>query len=150
MFNPTCAVSLTSVRLSVAAVVAGIVLASIAAASADEAEVKVYTIRSIPVTAPTAATIVHLDDARAAEEVFSAGLPDDPTRAITEAHQRMLDGGVGFQRELAAAYAASAEAWSLGITTLPAVVVNRRYVIYGEADVARALARIDAFRKAQQ
>ena len=40
-------------------------------------------------------------------------------------------------------------AWSLGIAKIPAVVVDRRYVVYGEANVARALARIEEYRRAQ-
>jgi integrating conjugative element protein (TIGR03757 family) len=42
-----------------------------------------------------------------------------------------------------------ADAWSLGITTIPAVVVDQRYVVYGEPDVARAVARIEQHRRAQ-
>jgi len=38
-------------------------------------------------------------------------------------------------------------AW--GIAAIPAVVVDRRYVVYGEPDVARAVARIDAHRSAR-
>jgi integrating conjugative element protein (TIGR03757 family) len=36
-------------------------------------------------------------------------------------------------------------AWRLGVTKIPAVV-DGRYVIYGEPDVAKATARIAAFR----
>lgn len=121
----------------------------IATASADEAEVRIYTIRSIPISAPPEATIVHLDDAGAIEEELSAGLSHDPALAITTARQRLADGGARLQRDLAAAYEGIAEAWSLGITTLPAVVVDRRYIIYGEADVARAIAQIETFRRTQ-
>jgi len=32
---------------------------------------------------------------------------------------------------------------------IPAVVVDRRYVVYGEPDVPRAVARIDAYRSTQ-
>lgn len=121
----------------------------IATASADEAEVRIYTIRSIPISAPPEATIVHLDDAGAIEEELSAGLSHDPARAVTTARQRLTDGGAELQRDLVAAYEDIAEAWSLGITTLPAVVVDRRYVIYGEADISRAIARIETFRRTQ-
>ena len=41
------------------------------------------------------------------------------------------------------------DAWSLGVTKIPAVVVDRRYVVYGETDVSRALARIEEYRRAQ-
>jgi integrating conjugative element protein (TIGR03757 family) len=38
------------------------------------------------------------------------------------------------------------DAFSLGVTKVPAVVVDRRYVVYGEHDVAAALALIAAYR----
>ena len=41
------------------------------------------------------------------------------------------------------------DAWSLGITSIPAVVVDQRYVVYGEPDVARAVARIEQRRRTQ-
>jgi len=47
------------------------------------------------------------------------------------------------------AYQGVADAWGLGIVKIPAVVVDRRYVVYGEPDVARAVARIDAYRSAR-
>ena len=50
---------------------------------------------------------------------------------------------------LASAYQGVTDAWSLGITSLPAVVVDQRYVVYGEPDVARALARIEQHRRPQ-
>jgi len=53
------------------------------------------------------------------------------------------------QRRIATAYQGVADAWSLGITTIPAVVVDQRYVVYGEPDVARAIARIEQHRRAE-
>ena len=41
------------------------------------------------------------------------------------------------------------QAWGLGITKVPAVVVDRRYVVYGEPDVAHAAARIETYRRTQ-
>ena len=89
------------------------------------------------------------DFERAIEKRISADLPSDPARAQAIALLRLRDGGGTLDRELGDAYEEIAQAWSLGITTLPAVVVERRYVVYGDADVSRALARIEAFRSAQ-
>ena len=47
------------------------------------------------------------------------------------------------------AYQGVADAWGLGIAKIPAVVVDRRYVVYGEPDVPRAVARINAYRSTQ-
>ncbi|MBI0473663.1 DUF1525 domain-containing protein, partial [Pectobacterium parmentieri] len=41
------------------------------------------------------------------------------------------------------------DAWSLGITTLPAVIVDQRYVVYGEPDIARAVELINTHRRTQ-
>jgi integrating conjugative element protein (TIGR03757 family) len=42
-----------------------------------------------------------------------------------------------------------ADAWGLGVAKVPAVVVDRRYVVYGQPDAARALARIEQYRRTQ-
>ena len=63
--------------------------------------------------------------------------------------QRLRDGGQALQRRIGNAYQSVADAWGLGIAKVPSVVVDRRYVVYGEPDVARALARIEAHRKTQ-
>ena len=41
-----------------------------------------------------------------------------------------------------------ADAWSLGVTTIPAVIVDRHYVVYGDPDAAHAVTRIQAYREA--
>lgn len=58
-------------------------------------------------------------------------------------------GGSALQRSLASAYQGVADAWGLGVAKVPAVVVDRRYVIYGEPDVALALSRIARYRREQ-
>lgn len=110
----------------------------------------VYTIRSSAVKAPADVAVVKLDTAEAIEAELSANLSIDPGAAVSTARQRLQDGGAKLQRDLAAAYEAIADAWSLGITTLPAVVVDRRYVVYGEPDVAKAVARIEAYRRERE
>ncbi|MCL6641681.1 MAG: TIGR03757 family integrating conjugative element protein [Candidatus Rokubacteria bacterium] len=50
---------------------------------------------------------------------------------------------------IGSAYQGVADAWGLGLAKVPAVVVDRRYVVYGEPDVARAVARIESHRRAQ-
>lgn len=131
------------------AFLAATLAAASAASDVGASEIKVYTVTSIPVTTPFEATIVHLDAAEMIEAGLSAGLPHIPANAADPARQRLQDGGAKLQRDLAAAYEDIAEAWSVGITTLPAVVVDGRYVVYGESDVAKAVAKIQAFRKAQ-
>jgi integrating conjugative element protein (TIGR03757 family) len=135
---------------SFAVAILGPLLGAIAMDAASAAEVKVFTARAIPISAPADATVVYLDDAGAIEERLSANLPANQDRAETIARQRLQAGGQALQRELATAWQGIADAWSLGITTLPAVVVDRRYIVYGEPDVAKAVARIEAYRRERE
>ncbi|MBV6791647.1 TIGR03757 family integrating conjugative element protein [Xanthomonas euvesicatoria] len=116
---------------------------------ATAADLIVVTNSRYPVTAPADARVIELDRAARLEADLAANLPVDPSRAAAMMQQRLRDGGERLQHELAAAYQGVADAWSLGVTTLPAVVVDRRYVVYGETDVTKAVARIEAYRRAQ-
>ena len=58
-------------------------------------------------------------------------------------------GGTDPQRRIGTVYQGVTDAWSLGVTTIPAVVVDQRFVVYGEPDVARAVARIEQHRRTQ-
>jgi len=54
--------------------------------------------------------------------------------------------GKHLQNELAQAQQGVIDAWSLRVEKLPAVVVDRRYVVYGEPDAAKAVALIERAR----
>jgi len=95
------------------------------------------------------ARVIELDLPERIESELSAGLPNDPRRAVALVQQRLRDGGQALQRRLASAYQGVTEAWGLGLAKVPAVVVDRRYVVYGESDVAHAVARIQAYRSTQ-
>lgn len=114
------------------------------------AEVTVFTDRSVTLKSVNNAAVVRLDIAQKIEANLAANLPTDPSRAQVIVQERLQQGGTRLQRDLASAYQGVAEAWSLGVSTVPAVVVDRRYVIYGEPDVARAVVRIEAYRRMQQ
>ena len=58
--------------------------------------------------------------------------------------------GKRLQSDLAKAQQDITDAWSLGIEKIPAVVVDRRYVVYGEPDVAKALELINRARSQPQ
>jgi integrating conjugative element protein (TIGR03757 family) len=116
-------------------------------AVAMAADVLVVTDRSHPVQSVAGARLVELDMPARIEAELAADLPADPARAAAIVQQRLRDGGPELQRRIARAYQDVTDAWGLGIAALPAVVVDRRYVVYGDADVARAVARIDTFRR---
>lgn len=113
------------------------------------ADLIVITDSRHPVREPAGARVIELDRAARLEANLTANLPADPSRATALVQQRLHDGGEALQRELAAAYQGVADGWSLGVTTLPAVVLDRRYVVYGEPDVGKAVARIEAHRRTQ-
>lgn len=117
--------------------------------AATTADVLVVTDSRHPVQAPAGARVIELDQAGRIEAELSAGLPADSARAADIVQQRLREGGQDLQRRIARAYQDVADAWGLGLTKLPAVVVDRRYVVYGDADVARAVARIETHRRAK-
>jgi len=124
-------------------------LCVLATANAVAADVWVFTDRHHPTEASADVRVVELDAPARIQSELAANLPADPARAATIVQQRLKDGGADLQRRLANAYQGVADAWSLGITKIPAVVVDQRYVVYGERDVTRALARIEEYRRTQ-
>ena len=113
------------------------------------ADVVVVTDSHHPVKTMGGERLIELDEAPRLEADLSAQLPADPEQAAAIVKRRINDGGAGLQRRIASAYQGVTDAWSLGITSIPAVVVDQRYVVYGEPDVARAVARIEQHRRNQ-
>lgn len=123
-------------------------LAALLATSALYAETWVVTDQAHPVSG-TADRLILLDAPSRIEAELASGLPADPARAERIARDRLSQGGADLQRRIASAYQGVTDAWSLGITSIPAIVVDQRYVVYGEPDLARAVARIEQHRRAQ-
>lgn len=93
------------------------------------------------------ARVVLLDAPERLEQQLSEGLPADPRQAVAIMQQRMRSASAQqLERELARAHQDVADAWSLGVAKLPAVVVDRQYVVYGQPDVAAAVASIERYR----
>lgn len=117
--------------------------------AASAADVLVVTDSRHTVRPFVGARVIELDLPARIEADLATGLPSDPSQAAALVEQRLRDGGEELQRRVGRAYQGASEAWSLGIAKLPAVVIDRHYVVYGEPDVARAVARIKAYRSAQ-
>ncbi|MBX5568896.1 TIGR03757 family integrating conjugative element protein [Pseudomonas aeruginosa] len=117
--------------------------------TAAAADVLVVTDGRHPVKAPAGVRVIELDQATRIELELAAHLPADPQQAAALVRQRLHDGGEALQRRIGQAYQGVADAWGLGIAKIPAVVVDRSYVVYGEPDVPRAVVRIDAYRSAR-
>ncbi|MER2551828.1 MAG: TIGR03757 family integrating conjugative element protein [Thauera sp.] len=134
-----------SIRLPL---LASLAAATILDAGIAAAETWVITDQSHP-TVGDADRHVLLDGATQLEAELAAGLPPDADKAAAMVQQRLTQGGTDLQRRNAAVYQGVTDAWSLGIIKVPAVVVDRRYVVYGEANVARAVARVEQHRREQ-
>ena len=140
--------SIPRLRATRMACAGGLVLA-LCGQVASAADVLVVTDSRNPVQSTAGVRVIELDLPERIEAELAAGLPNDASRAATLVQQRLRDGGPALQRRIGSAYQGVADAWGLGIAKVPAVVVDRRYVIYGEPDVARAVARIEAHRRMQ-
>lgn len=113
------------------------------------ADVVIITDSRHPVRTMGGERLIELDETPRIEAELSANLPADPERAAAIVRQRLKQGGTDLQRRIGTAYQGVTDAWSLGVTTIPAVVVDQRFVVYGEPDVARAVARIEQHRRTQ-
>lgn len=113
------------------------------------ADVLVVTDSRHPVKTMGGERLIELDEAHRIEAELSAQLPADSEQATAIVKRRLSSGGADLQRRIASAYQGVTDAWSLGITSIPAVVVDQRYVVYGEPDVARAVARVEQHRRTQ-
>jgi integrating conjugative element protein (TIGR03757 family) len=110
----------------------------------------VVTDRTHPVNVAPDIRVVELDGpVRIIKSELSRHLPSDPVQAAAIARARMEAGGAALQRRLRLAYQGVLEAWSLGVTQIPAVIVDRRYVVYGEPDVNHAISLIEQYRSKQ-
>jgi integrating conjugative element protein (TIGR03757 family) len=118
------------------------------ASNAWATEIWVVTDHQHPVTVAPYFRLIELDAPTRIQAELPQHLPADPKRAAELVRRRLKEDGGALQRRLAAAYQDVTDAWNLGITRIPAVVVDRRYVVYGDSDVNRALSRIEQYRRA--
>lgn len=111
------------------------------------AETWIVTDRNHPVQAPSDARVILLDDSERLEAKLSEGLPADQLKAIAIMQQRLQSNDAKrLQRDLVTAQQNLVDAWSVGVTRVPAVVVDRKYVVYGETNVLAAKQRIEQWR----
>ena len=113
------------------------------------ADVLIVTDSHHPVRQIAGARVIELDLPARLEAELAAGLPSDPVRAAAVVQKRLREGGEELQRSIGRAYQGVADAWGLGVIKIPAVVVDRRYVVYGDPEVSRAMASIEVHRRAR-
>lgn len=114
-------------------------------------EMWVVTDHAHPVTNTTGHRVIVLDKQQRLEAHLTSKLPSDQTLAAATIQAYLTSPeGTRVQRELIQAQQGITDAWSVGVEKIPAVVVDRRYVVYGEPDVDKAIALIDRARSTQQ
>jgi integrating conjugative element protein (TIGR03757 family) len=96
-----------------------------------------------PVPTTQEVRTITLDLPATLETELSTNLPADPSKAQAIVQQRLTP---ALSARLTQAHQDVADAWSMGVTRIPAVVIDRKHVIYGETDIQRALERIEQHR----
>lgn len=109
--------------------------------TAAVAEVWLVTGQRHPVTISDNVRLIELDAPARLQGQLNAQLPADQEHAAEIARNNLAN--------LTEAWRGLVDAWQLGVHTVPAVVVDRQYVVYGTTDVETALGRIDTFRGQQ-
>jgi len=109
-------------------------------------DVRVYTDAAHPVGTPAKVHVIYLDASASIRSELSQGLPKDAVSAAQVVRKRMGTRGETFTRRLSDSYRGVIEAWSLGVLKLPAIVVDGRYVVYGDTNVVHAISLIDQYR----
>ncbi|PBP73779.1 integrating conjugative element protein [Pseudomonas syringae] len=113
------------------------------------AETWVITDRNHPVQAQAHVRLILLDESERLEAKLSEGLPANRQQAIAIMQQRLKSNDAQrLQRDLASAQQNLVDAWSIGVTKVPAVVVDRKFVVYGVTDATAAEHRIAQWRAA--
>jgi len=98
---------------------------------------------------PAGTRVIELDAAVRLHDQLSADLPDNPAQAETVARARLENSGKQFQLAMQSALQGAVDAWTLGVSKLPAVVFDG-HVVYGEPDVHQAQLKITAYQQREQ
>lgn len=119
------------------------------ASTAARAEVVVYTTPDHPVLNPDPGVVVQvLEDVKLLEQQLFPLLSDIPADAERQARARLLEPDWKTQEaHLTRVYQALLDAHTTGITKVPAVVFDNRYVVYGTTDISLAQTTLDAWRE---
>ncbi|SET81373.1 TIGR03757 family integrating conjugative element protein [Pseudomonas graminis] len=143
MFHPSLCRDLIQQRL--------LAIALLSACASAQGETWVVTDHAHPVTNTAQHRVIVLDEQQRLEAYLTSRLPSDPTKAASTIQVYLASPeGIRLQHELTQAQQGITDAWSIGVEKIPAVVVDRRYVVYGEPDVAKAIALVDRARSAPQ
>lgn len=109
-----------------------------------QANVLIFTDQEHPVINAGDYPVIYLDAPSKIAESLSLDLSSNPTEAAKQANSRIQDPVM--QQQLMHSYLQVVKAWQLGITKIPAIVVDDKYVVYGQADIQQALQQINIYK----
>lgn len=137
------------INISPRAVRALAVFITTLASTGAHAETWAITDSLHPLTSiPVDVRVIKLDDQQRIEGELSRRLPPNPHQAALAAQQLMrTPAGAELMRQLASAQQGATDAWSTGVLKVPAVVIDRQFVVYGQPNVAAAIESIQAMRR---
>jgi len=121
-------------------------LMTLFACQVASAESVLITTTQSPIATTKDTRTITLDLPDILESEISANLPANPAEAQGIITERLTP---DLKAQLTQAHQNVTDAWSMGITKVPAVVVDRKYVVYGETNVQRALDRIEEYRRSE-
>lgn len=109
--------------------------------------IEVFTIAGEPVSnVPDNVPVIELDAPERLDARVSEGLSADLEAAQSTMRERMTSPEwQGIMQRYGDLYTGVTRAWMLRVEKLPAVVVDGRYVVYGQHDVVAAVEDIAAF-----
>lgn len=111
-------------------------------------EIWVVTDHAHPLVQSHGVRVIQIDAPAQIEAELNAHLPNGEREASVIVRERLSDGGADLRHRLIVAYQGLTDAWSLGITKVPAVVVDRRFVVYGTLNLDLAVSLIEQYRSA--
>lgn len=120
-------------------------LAALVVSQTSSAVPWVITNSAHPIPATNEIRLILIDQLSALEDELSNGLPSSPAAVQALFDERMT---AQMNTKIENAHQDIVDAWSLGVTKIPAVVVDRKYVVYGDSNVERALTKIQLYREA--
>lgn len=120
-------------------------LVALAVGQTSSATPWVITDRTHPIEPTNEIRLILIDQLSTLEDELSSGLPSSPATARAMFLDRMT---AQVSAKIEKAHQDIVDAWSLGATKVPAVVVDRKYVVYGDSNIERALSKIQLYREA--
>lgn len=100
-----------------------------------------------PITnVPANTRVIELDAAQRLHDELSKNLPNNSQQAKQVARQRLQQSGIPQQQAMQSALQGLVDAWAIGITKIPAVVLDG-HVIYGESDINKAVTEIKSYQE---